>query len=81
MWLRRELHCLIPRSPGEAPTVNFNNNYFEIFELPVSFRLDVPSLGETYLTLQKEVHPDRFAAASDGEQRLAMQWTTQLNTA
>jgi molecular chaperone HscB len=61
--------------------VDFNKNYFEIFGLPVSYAVDQELLADRFLDLQKEVHPDRFAAGTDQEQRLAMQWATLVNTA
>jgi len=61
--------------------VDFNKNYFEIFGLPVDYAVDLDLLADRFLGLQKEVHPDRFAARPDQEKRLAMQWTTLVNTA
>ncbi|MDP3410824.1 Fe-S protein assembly co-chaperone HscB, partial [Bosea sp. (in: a-proteobacteria)] len=34
-----------------------------------------------YREMQNTVHPDRFAAQPDAEQRVAMQWATQANEA
>jgi len=59
----------------------FSKNYFEIFNIPVSFELDVNQLSEFYRQLQKEVHPDRFASASEQESRLAVQMTSLVNQA
>jgi len=61
--------------------VDFRQNYFEIFQLPQAFDLDVGDLSERFLQLQKSVHPDKFVAASDKEKRLSMQWATQINEA
>ena len=60
---------------------DFTKNHFELFGLPVGFPLDVAALDRTYRDIQREVHPDRFAAASDQEKRLAAQWATQVNEA
>lgn len=62
-------------------TVDFNQNYFEIFGLPVDFNVDADLLADRFIELQKEVHPDRFAAGTDQEKRLSMQWATMVNTA
>ena len=56
-------------------------NHFQLFELPVSFGIDLMQLTERYRDLQRAVHPDRYANASDQERRLAMQRTAQLNEA
>jgi molecular chaperone HscB len=61
--------------------VDFKQNYFEIFQLPQVFDLDVRDLSERFLQLQKSVHPDKFVDASDREKRLSMQWATQVNEA
>lgn len=56
-------------------------NYFEIFGLPVDFRLDTNLLTERYRELQKAVHPDKFANASDRDRRLAVQQAALINEA
>jgi len=61
--------------------VEFSQNYFEIFGLPVNFQIDVPLLTERYRELQKKVHPDRFASASDRDRRLAVQQAAFINEA
>ena len=42
-------------------------NPFEIFGLKPQFRIDKQKLDEKYFEIQKKVHPDRFASASDTE--------------
>jgi molecular chaperone HscB len=60
---------------------NLSSNYFELFELPQSFSVDADLLAQRYRELQRVVHPDRFANASDQEKRLSMQQVTRLNEA
>lgn len=60
---------------------DFKKNHFELFGLPPAFALDPANLDRIFRVLQSEVHPDRFAAASDAEKRLAMQWATRVNEA
>lgn len=60
---------------------DFNRNHFELFHLPVAFGIDSQALEQAYRDVQAEVHPDRFAHAGEAEQRLAMQWATQVNEA
>ncbi|MFO7594036.1 MAG: Fe-S protein assembly co-chaperone HscB [Pseudomonadota bacterium] len=60
-------------SPGQ--------NYFELFELPVSFEVDQELLSLRYRDLQRAVHPDRFAGASDQEKRLSVQQAALINEA
>ena len=49
--------------------------------MPVSFDIDIGQLESAFRELQGRVHPDRFAAASDVEKRVAMQWATRANEA
>jgi molecular chaperone HscB len=58
---------------------DFTKNHFELFALPVSYDLDPQALERAYRDLLREVHPDRFSAASDAEKRLAAQWATRAN--
>lgn len=58
-----------------------SQNYFEIFELPLLFDIDLPKLEAQYRELQRALHPDRFANASDQERRLSVQSTAHLNEA
>jgi molecular chaperone HscB len=61
--------------------MDFSQNHFELFGLPQSYALDRDRLDAAYRDLQQAVHPDRFAAQPDAEQRLAMQWATRVNEA
>lgn len=54
-------------------------NYFELFELPVRFTLDLDDLGLRFRELQKSVHPDKFAAAPEAERLMALQRSAQIN--
>jgi molecular chaperone HscB len=56
-------------------------NYFELFGLPSAFRIEVARLERAYRQVQSQVHPDRFAAATDAEKRVSMQWATRANEA
>lgn len=58
-----------------------SDNYFTFFGLTPRFKLDATVLDQAYLTIQKEVHPDRHASGTDAEQRVAMQMATYANTA
>lgn len=61
--------------------IDFNKNHFELFGLPVAYTQDEATLNRAYRDVQSEVHPDRFANASDAEKRLAAQWATRVNEA
>jgi molecular chaperone HscB len=61
--------------------MDFTQTHFELFGLPQSYALDRIRLDSAYRELQNTVHPDRFAAQPDAQQRVAMQWATQVNEA
>jgi len=58
-----------------------SQNHFELLGLPVAYSVDSARVEGAYRDLQSRVHPDRFAAGSDAERRVAMQWATQANEA
>jgi molecular chaperone HscB len=60
---------------------DFNKNHFELFGLTPTFRIDAAALEAGYRDLQAAVHPDRYAAGSDAEKRVSMQWATRANEA
>jgi len=62
-------------------TVNLKQTHFELFRLPARFSVDAAALEARYHELQREVHPDRFAAAPDAERRVSMQLATRVNEA
>lgn len=61
--------------------LDFNQNHFELFGLPIAYALDGERLDRAYRDIQAEIHPDRFAHAGEAEKRLSMQWTTRVNEA
>jgi molecular chaperone HscB len=61
--------------------MDFNQTHFALFGLPQAYALDRNQLDAAYRELQNTVHPDRFAAQPEAEQRVAMQWATQVNEA
>lgn len=61
--------------------MDFNADFFTLFDLPLRFRLESATLDTRYRELQSQVHPDRFARAGEAEKRLSMQWATRANEA
>src|SRR3954470_19436836 len=60
---------------------DFQRNHFELLGLPVAYTVDSTRLERCYRDLQTRVHPDKFAAATEAERRVAMQWATRANEA
>ena len=62
-------------------TIDFNQNFFELFELECSADINSEILEKKYLNFQKKFHPDKFVNASDHEKRLSLQITSYVNEA
>ena len=54
-------------------------NHFELFGLPATFDIDTDELAVRYRELQRRIHPDKFANASDQDRRLSLQMTALIN--
>ena len=55
--------------------------YFELFELPVSLKMDKAALTRKYFALQKKYHPDFFSNATDEEQAEVLEKSSLVNKA
>ncbi len=56
-------------------------NYFEFFELPLSYDIDPQALKIRYYKISKDKHPDRYATADDDTRTLAEQEYSEINKA
>lgn len=56
-------------------------NYFELFDIPVSFIVDASTVAKKYIQLQKQFHPDFFTQQDDTAKQMAEEKSAQLNTA
>ncbi len=56
-------------------------NYFQLFNIEATFDVDIQQLSSSYQTLQKAVHPDKFAHSSAQDQRIAVQKSAHINDA
>ena len=54
---------------------------FELFGLPRRFAQERAQLDARWKDLQRQAHPDRFAAEGAAAQRVAMQWSVRINEA
>ena len=54
---------------------------FELFGLPRRFAQERSAIDARWKELQREAHPDRFAAQGAAAQRVAMQWSVRINEA
>ncbi|MDM0024130.1 Fe-S protein assembly co-chaperone HscB [Variovorax saccharolyticus] len=61
--------------------MNLNDTDFQLFAVPATFAQDRATLDARWKELQREAHPDRFAAQGPAAQRIAMQWSVRINEA
>ena len=61
--------------------MNLQDNDFTLFGIPEHFAQDRVALDARWKELQREVHPDKFAAQGGSAQRVAMQWSVRINEA
>lgn len=61
--------------------MDLQSDDFALFGLPVRFAQDRGELELRWKDLQRQVHPDRFAADGAAAQRVAMQWSVRINEA
>lgn len=70
-----------PTSPNPLSALGLSASDFELMSLPQRFSIDPAQLDARWKALQREVHPDRFAADGAAAQRVAMQWSVRVNEA
>ena len=61
--------------------MNLNDDDFTLFGLPQRFAQDRTAVDARWKELQREAHPDKFAAQGAAAQRVAMQWSVRINEA
>ena len=61
--------------------MNLQSTDFELFDVPEQFVQNRMVLDARWKQLQREAHPDKFAAQGAAAQRMAMQWSVRINEA
>jgi len=61
--------------------MNLQSTDFELFGLPRRFAQDRSAIDARWKELQREAHPDKFAAQGAAAQRVALQWSVRINEA
>lgn len=61
--------------------MNLQSDDFDLFGLPRRFAQERSAIDTRWKELQREAHPDRFAAQGAAAQRVAMQWSVRINEA
>jgi molecular chaperone HscB len=61
--------------------VNLHSSDFQLFGLPQRYEQDRAAIDGRWKDLQREAHPDKFAAQGASAQRAALQWSVRINEA
>ncbi|QIL44016.1 Fe-S protein assembly co-chaperone HscB [Acidovorax sp. HDW3] len=61
--------------------MHLQSDDFELFGLPRRFAQERAQIDLRWKELQRQAHPDRFAAQGAAAQRVAMQWSVRINEA
>ncbi len=56
-------------------------DFFQVFDLPRGFQIDLAALEHEFHRLSRKVHPDRFARAQENERQWSLADTALLNDA
>jgi molecular chaperone HscB len=70
-----------PLDHDNEPRMNLQSDDFELFGLLRGFAQDRSAIDARWKELQREAHPDKFAAQGATTQRAAMQWSVRINEA
>lgn len=65
------------QTPPKLPALTDSD--FVLFALPERFAIEEADLNQRWKTLQRQMHPDRFAAQGATAQRIAAQWSGRIN--
>jgi molecular chaperone HscB len=61
--------------------MNLQSDDFELFGLAPRFAQERGAVDARWKELQRQAHPDKFAAQGAAAQRVAMQWSVRINEA
>lgn len=64
-----------------AYCVSNTMNYFNIFGLPIKYKIDSKILKQRFQILQSKFHPDVFISSSKAEQKSALKYSSLINQA
>jgi molecular chaperone HscB len=61
--------------------MDLNDSDFQLFDLLPRFHQERGEIDARWKELQREAHPDKFAAQGGAAQRVALQWSVRINEA
>jgi molecular chaperone HscB len=57
----------------------YTMNYFDLFGIPITLKVDKSILAKKYFELQREFHPDFYTQSDESEQQAALEKSAQIN--
>ncbi|RYG69866.1 Fe-S protein assembly co-chaperone HscB [archaeon] len=78
---QQQLFCEQPECGVVQALRSEDTNLFDMFQLPKTFDLDLDQLENAYKTLQKSLHPDKFATKSSSEKQKSTVTSSTINYA
>lgn len=67
-------HCQVIQPPK-------NTDYFTLFSLPAQYAQDVSAIERAYFSLQRQLHPDRFASKPERMRKYSLEHSMRANEA
>jgi molecular chaperone HscB len=56
-------------------------DYFELFQIPRRYRIDLADVERKFLAISRNIHPDYFGGSSDDMRKLSVNLSAELNEA
>lgn len=56
-------------------------NYFELYNIPLSLKINLAEIKKKFYQLSREFHPDFFSQSSEAERLFALEQSALINTA
>eukprot|EP01031_Cornospumella_fuschlensis_P032126 gene32126-38860_t len=78
---QQKLFCKEPSCGAVQALRPHDANLFDIFQLPRTFDIDLIQLESAYKSLQKTLHPDKFATKSPSEKDKSTVTSSTINSA
>ena len=57
----------------------YTMNYFDLFGIPITLKVDKSILAKKYFELQRQFHPDFYTQSDESEQQAALEKSAQIN--
>jgi hypothetical protein len=76
-----DMFCKAPKCGVIQAIQTESTNFFDAFNLPVSYQINEKELEYAFKELQKKLHPDKFATSSNDVKKASTQSSAAINYA